>query len=475
MKTIGKITLTTFALMASWIAEAQLTLPTVFSDNMVLQQKSDVPVWGWGGAAQTLKVVGSWAPGDTTEVKVGSDGTWMTKLKTIEAGGPYTLKVIGGSETKEFDNVMLGEVWLCSGQSNMEWTAANNLVNKEAEIAAANYPNIRIFHLPHRGADYPQSDCYAEWTRCTPETMQHTSAIAYFFARRLQQEMGVPVGIIVAAWGGTPIEVWIKGALVENDPVLKAAAPTYEIEWMPTKAGSLYNQMINPVIPYSISGALWYQGEANHPKYDTYGLAMRTMIEGWRSDFGKNFPFYFVQIAPFEYHAQGNTPALLREQQEIVTKLVPNTGMVVVSDLVADVKDIHPIDKQNVGLRLANMALAEVYGQPLENYKSPTFKSLTVEKGKAIISFDNAECGLTCPDKKIEGLKIAGKNGEYVDAEGTIKGDKLIVSSPEIKEPVSVTFCFDDATEGNLFSKAGLPVAPFRSDRVITFFPKNVK
>lgn len=462
------------ALMGSAALQAQLTLPAVFSDNMVLQQNSEASVWGWGRASEKIKVVGSWAPADTAFATVASDGSWKTSLQTATAGGPYTLTVIG-DETKQYRDVMLGEVWLCSGQSNMEWTANQNLVNKEAEIAAANYPDIRIFHIPRKGAKTPQNNCDAEWTKCTPETMRSTSAIAYFFARKLQQEMKVPVGIIVSAWGGTPIEVWIKKELIEADPILNAACPLKEYPWWPTEQGVLYNQMINPVIPYAMAGALWYQGEANHERYNTYGLAMRTMIEGWRSDFGKNFPFYFVQIAPFTYNAQGNTPALLREQQEFVTKLVPNTGMVVVSDLVADVKDIHPIDKQNVGLRLANLALAETYGLPLKDYKSPTFASIAVEKGKAVISFNDAQSGLMCPDKKIEGLKIAGEDGKYVEAEGTIKGDKLIVSAPEVKNPVAVTFCFDDATEGNLFSKAGLPVAPFRSDRVVTFFPEKAE
>ena len=473
MKRIEKIGVLAFVLAMSVSAQAQLAMPSVFSDNMVLQRNSDVPVWGWAGAMQELKIVGSWAPGDTVKVKdeTGS-GRWKTTIRTTKAGGPYTLTVIASAtDVKEFRNVMLGEVWLCSGQSNMEWTPNSNIVNKEAEIAAANHPDIRFFHIPKRVADTPQDNCDAAWAECTPQTMQKTSAVAYFFARRVQEELGVPVGLIVTAWGGTPYEVWTKSELIDNNPLLKAAAPTQNSPWCPVTRGVLYNQMIVPVIPYTIAGALWYQGESNHGQYKTYGLGMRTMIEGWRADFGKEFPFYLVQIAPYTYNSQENTPALLREQQEFITKLVPKTGMAVVSDRVENVKDIHPIDKQSVGLRLANMALAETYGAPLTGYKSPAFRSMVVEKGKAVVSFDNAEAGLMCPDRKIEGLKIAGTDGVFADAEGVIKGDKLIVSSPSVKEPVAVTFCFDDATCGNLFSNTGLPVAPFRSNRVVTFYP----
>jgi sialate O-acetylesterase len=467
-------------LVAGIAAKAQqLVLPSVFSDGMVLQRQSEVAVWGWAAYSDSeVRITGSWAPDDTVVVRTTGEGVWKATLRTAEAGGPYILKVtnrfphrddLRPEVVKEFRDVMLGEVWLCSGQSNMQWTALHGIVNQEAEIAAAHYPDIRIFHLPRRIAYTPQNHCDAFWTPCTPETMKRTSAVAYFFARRLQEAMHIPVGIIVAAWGGTGYEVWTKRELIEQNPLLNADVPQPS-PWVPVKPGLTYNQMIHPVIPFSIAGVIWYQGSNNVDRYATYGLGIQTLINGWRSDFGKEFPFYLVQIAPCTEEEAGDKPARLREQQEFVSRLVPKTGLVVISDLVDDIKNVHPRDKQNVGLRLANLALAETYGLPLKDFRSPLFRSMSVENGKAVISFDYAESGLMCTGTHIEGLKIAGADGQYVDAEGVIRGDRLIVSSPEVKKPVAVTFCFDDDTQGNLFSKGGLPVAPFRTNRTISFF-----
>jgi sialate O-acetylesterase len=446
-------------------ASARITLPAVFGNNMVLQQKSDVPVWGWGDAGWARRsldvgIVASWAPGDTVKTRVSEEGQWSISLTTPQAGGPYTLKIFSSlSDVIEYKNVMIGEVWLCSGQSNMHWWLSA-FKHYEAEIAAARHPGIRIFDVPVYAFDTPQENCDAAWAACTPEVARHTSAVAYFFARRLQEALNVPVGIIISAWSGTPYEVWVEKKKIASNPVLSNASTA---SW-PLKPGACYNGMIHPLAPYSIAGAIWYQGESNVSEYAAYGQGMQTLISSWRGKFEKEFPFYQVQIAPYSYNS-GEKAALLREQQELVAKTVPKTGMVVISDLVSDVNNIHPGEKLKVGERLANMALAETCGQPLNDYKSPTFKSISIESGKAVISFQDAHTGLTCSGKEVEGLKIAGANGQYVAAKGVIKGDRLIVSSPKVKAPVSVTYCFDDTTVGNLFSKGGLPVAPFRSNR----------
>lgn len=444
--------------------QAQISLPAVFADHMVLQQKSDVPVWGWGVANATIKVVGSWAPHDTVTTVVRPDGNWNVVLKTAEAGGPYSLSISGNGNC-ELKDVMLGEVWLCSGQSNMEWTPMSNIDNRDAEIAAANYPDIRFFHITKRGAATPQNDCSATWAACTPETMKNTSAIAYFFGRDLQKELDVPVGLIVSAWGGTPAEVWTPRELVMENALIRDAMPDQTYPWWPVEPGVLYNQMIHPIVPYSLAGVLWYQGESNRDHASSYGVLLKTMIESWRKDFGREFPFYLVQIAPHTYNAKDNGPALVREHQEWVSRTVPATGMVVVSDCVADVKDIHPTDKQSVGLRLANMALGKTYGRLASGYESPVFKSLTINKNKAIVSFLHADNGLMCKDKQITGFRIAGADGIYEPAKAQIKDQTVILTSPKVKGPVAVRYCFDDATIGNLFNKEGLPVAPFRSDR----------
>lgn len=450
--------------------KAKVTLPTVFCDNMVLQQKSVSPIWGRGVAGQQVKVVGSWMPQDTVKTTVDPSGQWRVMLPTAKAGGPYTLTVTGSS-TVTLTNVLLGEVWLCSGQSNMEWRAEIGIKDKEQEIKAAQYPTIRFFDVANRGANYPQNDCEGEWVVCSPETMPKHSAVAYFFARELQRKMNVPVGLITAEWGGTPAEVWLPQESVENNQLLNANKPTQVFEWWPITSGALYNQMIHPIIEYGITGAIWYQGESNQEKYSTYHLLMKTLIEQWRAKNGKKFPFYFVQIAPYTYNSKNNTAALLREQQERTWKEVPGTGMVVVNDLVHNVHDIHPQDKQNVGLRLANFALAEQYQFPIGGYKSPTFKAMERKGDRVTILLNHALKGIQCKGKRIEGLVITDNEGRKADVQAKIEKGKLVVVGKKLPVPLIVYYCFDDATVGNLFSVDGaLPVAPFRA-----FEMKNVE
>ena len=466
MKCFNKKTIVSFAVLAFVCMgiNAQITLPTVFSDYMVLQQNSKVAIWGWGNASENIRIIGSWAPQDTVKTVVTSDGRWKATLKTTQAGGPYTIQIMGSSNPV-LKGVMLGEVWLCSGQSNMEWQPRQALLNKDEEIKAANYPNIRFFTVAKRGADTPQNNCEGKWEVCTPETMARSSAVAYFFGRKLQETLNVPIGLIVSAWGGTPAEVWTPKELVEETPELTAHKPRQTYPWWPIESGRLYNQMISPLTSFCIAGTIWYQGESNQDRYSSYNTLMKGLIGSWRKDFGADFPFYFVQIAPHTYNAKGNTPALLREQQERTSLEMPNTGMVVISDLVNDVRNIHPIDKQRVGLRLANMALARDYGKKIKYYQSPTYQSMSINKNKITIRFRNADNGLVCKDKKVIGLKIAGADGEWQDADAKISGSTLIVTSPKVKVPVKVAYCFDEASIGNLFSKSELPVAPFRTDR----------
>ncbi|MGL5620664.1 MAG: sialate O-acetylesterase [Tannerellaceae bacterium] len=445
---------------------AQINLPSVFTDHMVLQQNSEAAIWGWGNASETVRIVGSWNTADTIAVKVDNAGKWSGKLKTANAGGPYTIEVMGSSRVK-LNDVMLGEVWLCSGQSNMEWSHNHDVFNKEEEIAAANHPNLRIFHIPKRGDAYPQNDCTAQWEVSSPESMRRTSAVGYFFARELMEQLDVPVGIIVSAWGGTPAEVWTPAPLIEANKTLREAKIT-PTPWWPEQPGALYNQMINPVVPYKLAGSIWYQGESNRVNPSSYGLLMKTMIEGWRSAFDNNFPFYFVQIAPHTYNSDTNGPALLREQQELVAKEVPNTGMVVVSDLVDDIKNIHPKNKLDVGKRLANMAMAKTYGKPVVAIESPLFESVSFKGNKAYVSFANLKDGLVMNGKKAEALSIAGEDMKFYPANAKIENGTLVVWAKEVKKPVAVHYMFDDSSIGNLFSKEGLPIAPFRTEVVLT-------
>lgn len=443
--------------------KAKVTLPSMFCDNMVLQQKTVVPVWGHGIAGQQVKVVGSWMSQDTVKATINPNGQWKVMIPTTKAGGPYTLTIIGSSTIK-LANVLLGEVWLCSGQSNMEWRPEIGIKNKEKEIEAAQYPEIRFFNVENRGADYPQNDCEGQWVECSPQTMPQHSAIAYFFARELQRKLKVPVGLITAEWGGTPAEVWLPQEAVEGNILLNNNKPVQPFEWWPIQSGVLYNQMIHPIIQYRIAGTIWYQGESNEGRYSTYHLLMKTLIEQWRAKNGENFPFYFVQIAPFNYKSKYNTAALLREQQEMTWKEVPNTGMVVINDLVDNVNDIHPQDKQNVGLRLANYALAEKYQLPITGYKSPTFKALTRVGNKITVQLNHAVKGILCKGKEVAGIAVTDHEGQQVNAQVKVEKGELTISAKKLPTPLIVSYCFDDATVGNLFSVDGeLPIAPFRA------------
>ncbi len=449
-------------LLAGTSAFAKVVLPAIFTDNLVLQRNSEVSVWGWGGAGETLKITGTWSKTDTVTTKVANNGKWITKIRTGEAGGPYMLSVIGSSRV-DVNNVLLGEVWLCSGQSNMEWSINAKVFKGDEEAAAANNANIRFFDIPHMGADNPQEDVKASWTVCNPQTVRTTSAVGYFFAKEIQKNLNVPVGIINSSWGGTPAEVWIPKEAVENDPVLKANAYTDKFDWWPGVAGTTYNGMIAPLKPYGIAGALWYQGESNVGKAKTYSQLMQTLINSWRSDFGKEFPFYYVQIAPYTY-GEGSKSQLLREQQAKLLDMLPKTGMVVISDLVDDIKDIHPKNKIDVGKRLANLAMAETYGKTVGAYKSPMYKSMKAENGKVKLTFDNAATGFKAKNKTISGFKIAGDDKNFVDAKAEVKGNTIVVSSPQVKNPSAVRFGFDNTSMADIFGKEGLPVAPFRTD-----------
>jgi sialate O-acetylesterase len=439
----------------------QIRLPAVIGDNMVLQQNSEVAIWGWGDPGREIKVSGSWNK-DTVKAMISNQSAWKVKLRTPSAGGPFSVSIKGNEEVI-LTNVMIGEVWICSGQSNMEWYADIKINNAEEEIRNAIYPNIRFFHIKKLGSEAPQNNCFAKWETCTPETMRTFSAVGYFFGRNLQQNLNVPVGIIESAWGGTAAEVWVRPDLVESDSLLKECAEKLETSdsW-PSKPGVVYNGMLAPLLPYRIAGAIWYQGESNADSPESYRQLFKTLIENWRNDFENDFPFYYVQIAPFAYGKETRAP-LIREMQ-MQTMVVPKTGMVVVSDLVDNVNDIHPRNKQDVGKRLAGWALSETYGVKGLVYRHPLYQSMNLEKSKVRISFVNADNGLTSNGDEITCFEIAGADQVFKPAKVKIDGNTVVVSAKDVKAPVAVRFSWSNDAIGNLFSREGLPVAPFRTD-----------
>lgn len=454
--------------IAACAANAQtstpLNLPALFSDHMVLQQKTDAPVWGRGDASRTVCVVGSWNPADTASATVDDYGHWAVNLPTPSYGGPYSLEVFYRglpADTLTVRDVMIGEVWLCSGQSNMEWSPANGIENYEQERAGASNPAIRFFSLAKTASETPQDNCIAKWEVCTPDVMSRRSAVAYMFGRNLNKKLdGVPVGLIVSAWGGTPAEVWVPEDSVNNNSDIAEAVIETRYPWWPVQPGVLYNSMIHPLAPYGIAGAIWYQGESNRDNPQSYRHLMSTLIRSWRKDFRKEFPFFIVQIAPFNYASSNNGPALVREAQQQVADKVPSVGLIPTID-IGNVNNIHPAKKSQVGERLANMALGRVYGRITDGFEAPRAIDAVPQKSALCIQFSNAGEGMSASSKEIKGLSVAGTDGVFHPAKGTLKNNVLTVKSSEVKSPVKVRYCFDDASEGTVFNSFGLPLLPF--------------
>ncbi len=440
---------------------AKLWMPSILSDNMVLQQKTDALIWGWTTAtSEKITVTGSW---NNQPVTTKADqGIWAVKLLTPVAGGPYEITV-RGHETIVLHNVMIGEVWVCSGQSNMEHTPLDGLLNAEEEIKQASYPEMRFFFIPRHKSSWPQDDTPGYWTECTPETMKHFSSVGYFFGRELIKKLSLPVGLIYSNWGGTPVEVWTKKELIENDPQLKAAAEKLSIIPWPSEPGVAYNAMIHPITRFSIAGVIWYQGESNVVNPFSYFRSFPLLIRSWRKEWGKEFPFYYVQIAPCNYKSFGIAAAIIRDAQLKTMAVVPNTGMVVTND-IGDLKNIHPLNKQEVGRRLALWALAKAYGRDNIVYSGPIYKSMEIKGKKAIISFDYTDGGLMKKGEELTEFYIAGEDKVFRQAKAKIVDKTVMVYSQEVKKPVAVRFAFSDTAQPNLFNNAGLPASAFRTD-----------
>ncbi|MEI9909108.1 MAG: sialate O-acetylesterase [Bacteroidota bacterium] len=451
-----------FSLLISVSSFSQLRLPAVITSGMVLQQKDSVSLWGWGYNGQQVKISGSWDNTAST-VTISNQGKWLLKIKTPTAGGPYTLRISSPGAEIVLNDVMIGEVWLCSGQSNMEWSYYNGAKFIKEELPVAYNKNIRFFQVPRTASDYPQDDVKGSWQVCDSNSLKGFSAVGYFFGKKLQHDLDVPIGLINASWGGTPAEVWTPSESIYNNEVLKtAAAKLQEVPWGPVKPGLNYNGMLAPLTKYNIAGAIWYQGEANVGTYSTYSQLMSTMIDAWRAKWKKVIPFYYVQIAPYNYGKQYEG-ALLQEQQT-KTMSHPRTGMVVITDQIDSATNIHPSDKTEVGKRLANWALAENYHQNIAAYKSPVFKKSETVKDKLVLSFDNAPNGLMAKDKIISGVYISGETEEWLPAEVKIENDKVIAWNKKLKQPVYVRYGFGNTLTASIFSKEGLPLCPFRTD-----------
>ena len=622
-------------------ANAEIKLPHIFSDHMVLQQNTAVPFWGWAAPGEQVKVSASWGASATTFAT--PSGVWHATLDSAKAGGPYTVTVEGSNKIT-FSDVLLGEVWVCSGQSNMEKVLGKQegqrpIDNAAAELAASDYPNIRLFYVPEAMKDTPQDDIISEWKTCSPSTTPTFSAAAYFFGRELHKQLNVPIGLIDTSYGGTEVELWTSneglkkvpdfweriehkaehqaaykeqltawwenlanvepagtgwraeafddskwsvmsppkawsqdpqlapflgtalfratfdapaswvgkdlnlnlgaiddqdvtyvngvrvGSMIQWNDNRKYVVPAGVVhegknvvavhmlnpygdggfnigagaipkpedihialgdekiglkEWRYVKGipaeklkampvnntprnAELFNAMINPIAPYSIQGAIWYQGEANVGRAHQYETLFPALINDWRQVWGRqDMPFYYVQIAPFNGYVPGVAAAELREAQRLSLS-VPYTGMAVTTDITGDLSDIHPTNKQDVGKRLALWALAKTYGKDLE-YSGPLYKGYRVEGNSIRLTFSHVGGGLVAKGSALAEFTIAGGDQKFYPAHAEIKGDEIVVRSPIVANPVAVRFAWSGAPVPNLFNKAGLPASPFRTD-----------
>ncbi|MFW6163602.1 MAG: sialate O-acetylesterase [Planctomycetota bacterium] len=448
-------------------AAADVRLPAVFGDRMVLQQGRPVPVWGWAKPGEAVTVT---IAGQTRSAEADAEGAWAVELAPLKPGGPHEMTVKGTNELTVGD-VLVGEVWLCSGQSNMAMTVGRSR-NAAQEAAGATYPQIRHFRVGRRSAAEPQQDCKGSWAVCSPKTVKGFTAAGYFCGRHLHKHLKVPVGLINASVGGTPIEFWTPRSATE-DPAFRKTLDNWRKTVGAEKPGSkilpfgqLYNGMVAPLRPYALRGVLWYQGERNCRMGTQwlYRLLLPRLIESWRAAWGQGqFPFLYVQLPNWRgHHKDIETDWAAMRDSMLQALAVPKTGMAVTID-VGDARDIHPKNKQAVGERLALAARAVAYGEEL-CWCGPICDGMTVEAGKARLRFRHVCDGLVARGGELKGFAIAGADRTFVPATARIDGEDVVVWSPKVKQPVAVRYAWSNDPTCNLYNQAGLPASPFRTD-----------
>jgi sialate O-acetylesterase len=495
------------AMLSTDLCLAHVRLPQVFGSGMVLQRDRPIPVWGWADPGEEIRVHLGKGTDVSATTRADGEGRWRVDLPAMKAGGPYRMTV-SGHESVKLDDILIGEVWLCSGQSNMQWSFNSKVTDGDAEVAAADYPRIRLLTVPRRPAGSPMDDIEASWSVCTPESVKTFSAVGYFFGSHLHRQLGVPIGLINSSWGGTRIEPWAPPRGFASVPALKdvvekidaananhttataAALPALESWLAATKTAQaegksippapalprhalnsnreptgLYNGMIHALVPFALRGAIWYQGESNVGEGMRYYHLKRALVQGWREIWGQgDFPFYFVQLAPFSRYKDGGLPGIWEAQKAALA--IPNVGMIVTTDLVDDINDIHPRNKKDVGKRLARWALAETYGQTGGTYSGPLYHHHEIKAGAVRLHFDHVADGLGSRDgQALDHFQIAGTDQKFVDARAVIDGNTVVVSSTEVARPQAVRFAWQRTAMPNLINSAGLPASPFRTDR----------
>jgi hypothetical protein len=499
-----KLLLLSLVLCAKISVTAQIKLPALVGDNMVLQRNASVNLWGWAAPNEKISIQLEWQ-NNSIETTADKDGNWTAIAKTPD-GSPKAYSIILEASNKiTLHNILIGEVWLCSGQSNMNFTVGREeknwktgVLNYEEEIKNANYPTVRLFTVANDASPKPLFDVKGNWQVCSPNSIGKFSAVGYFFGRELLQKLNIPIGLISSSWGGTKAEAWTSQQVLEDNPdfvpilernVVKEKNYYTDLETYysntrkqkldtnkeselsktvfkkPSRESAnkepfvLYNAMLNPLVNYTIKGVIWYQGESNAERAYQYRSLFPAMVKNWRSDWKQgDFPFYYVQIAP---HNSQN--AEIREAQLLALKTIPNSGMVVTTD-IGDAKNIHPIDKQTVGKRLGLIARAQTYNEPNLVYSGPIYNHMKINKKRIQIYFDYANSGLSKKGELVKEFEIAGEDRVFYPAEAEIKANTVVVSSSKVKKPIAVRFAWKAVPEPNLFNTENLPASPFRTD-----------
>jgi len=501
---------------------ADVKLPAIISDEMVLQRGVDIPVWGWADPGEKVNVKFA---DQTRKTVADNKGSWKVRFKPAKACGPFTID-IKANNTIKLKNVLVGEVWVCSGQSNMEWPVAL-LDNPEEVRAKAGYPKIRLFQVKHVTKEKPEDDCLGNWSACDQNSVMGFSAVGYFFGRELYNQLDVPIGLIRSVWSGSAAEAWTSKDILRadtdfNDIIerhnadlekfksfdnIVSAFKQWEkkqVQWGKDiveidKQGKprpdppvvpmcqppnflpagLYNGMIVPLQKFAIKGVIWYQGESNAfdvidgsdgvYRANQYRKLFPALIKSWRKDWGiGKFPFYYVQIAPFGQVYRPNAAALIRDAQFRTLDKVKNTGMVVTMD-IGNVNDIHPRNKLEVGRRLALWAMSKDYGKRHIVCSGPLYKSMAKKAGSIHLSFNYTGTGLISKGGPLTDFTIAGKDKNFKEAKAVIEGNKIVVSCEKVPNPVAVRYAWSNAAVPNLFNKEGLPASPFRTDNWVDF------
>ena len=462
--------------LASLQIQAQIKLPALFTDNMMLQQQMQAPIWGWGSKNEMLEISTSW-DSKTYSVKADKYGKWQTKLSTPKAGGTYNITIKQGMETKTITNVLIGEVWLCAGQSNMEMPlkgfTGQPVKNGNDVVVRSTNNNIRFISVPRATVLEPQDDFEGQWAVASPRTTGNFSATAWYFGSLIQEVSQVPVGLIEVSYGGSNVEAWMSQEMLKDfDNILPIPKNEAELKGAPNrKPTTLFNGMLSPVIGYGIKGGIWYQGESNYERPFQYKHLFKKMVSSWRGLWNQGeFPFYFVQIAPFDYsrfhpndYLEKYNSAYLREAQLQASKEISNSGMAVIMD-VGEKNNIHPVDKEKGGTRLAYLALAKTYGFEGFEYESPEFNAMEIKGSTVTVSFNNVPNGITSFGKEVNGFEVAGEDQKFYPAQAYVRGKSVVLTSARVEKPVAVRYLFKDFTEAEIFSVGGLPMSSFRTD-----------